>query len=257
MLEPMTIAHARVTRQPVSLMPWPGRERAVDAAERHARQGLTSRFLLSIGNEGTSLADNLRVVDGPNGPLGSGLSPVDVLRAGMSRAVDLALPLVVAAAWLLTLFGETGSPLWALWRPLLVIVTFTVVIQVAATLGTRSLAIGALITTIIVTAVAAFWVLSLPLVGLCAWWIAVNYIRRRQGRPLIGRAFLENRVHELGVVSAIALVLVVGQAAVGGIYWNPTIDRSGARAETGSPRHLRHPAGRIPASKRSDNSVPD
>ena len=144
----------------------------------------------------------------------------DVERAPR-RALMAVLPLCVMSAWVISSFADTGTPLWALWRPLLVTAAITLAVEAVAILLVRDWPRAALATLFVMLFLVGLWPLALGALIVPAWYYGVSRLRTRQGRrPLAPRVF-DSMVANAGLFSIILLAVVIVRAAAGGAFWNP------------------------------------
>ena len=123
-------------------------------------------------------------------------------------------PLFFAAAFVLVTFASTPDPLWVLWRPLAVVLLIAITVEIVAILLVRNRLGGAYAAAAIIMAVALEWVVAVPLIVLPAWWVAINWLRRRRGRPGLGAFPIAPISRAIAVVSAVIVVLAAVNVAI-------------------------------------------
>lgn len=146
-------------------------------------------------------------------------------------------PFAFAIAWLVSLFASSGVPLWALWRPLVVVVLGTTAAFLVSIAIVRRLSMASLLASVVVLGLTALWVLSLPIAATLLWWRAVNRFRAARGTPPIDRAFISQFSGNLGFASVALLSVVLVSAAVQGRIWVPPYRESRPPMEV-PDRHL-------------------
>lgn len=124
---------------------------------------------------------------------------------------------------MVSVHANTGTPLWAFWRPLLVVAAAVIAVQLVLSVATRRPAVAAFATSSVAMAAAGLWPLS-ALFGVAAVApIGVAAARRITGRAIVpaGASALFPRLAAFaGVVSLAALAFSVPQAAADGAYWD-------------------------------------
>lgn len=134
-------------------------------------------------------------------------------------------PLALSVAWLLAVFSSTGTPLWALWRPLAVVTILVVTLQSLMTAAFRQPRRAAWLTSGVAMSVAAVWLIALPLLATVAWLSFANVLRARRGRDPMPVALLDRLSMNLGFASLVFVALAAGQAVTSGAFWIAAHDR--------------------------------
>ena len=134
-------------------------------------------------------------------------------------AAGTAHPFALATAWVLALFASSGTPIWALWRPLGLAELTVALVLTLWILAVRHLHVAALAASVTVLAFCAIWVLALPLASVGAWWLLINLNRRRQHRPRLSTQIFTTVSVNLGVASIVLVALVVVQTSASGGFW--------------------------------------
>lgn len=155
------------------------------------------------------------------------------------RLIGLVHPIALATLWVVSVHADTGTPLWALWRPLLVTAAAVLVVQLALTAVTRRPRRAAFGASAIAMAGAGLW----PLAALFALAVAappvVAGLQRATGRAIVpaGASVQFARMGAFaGVASVVALAVAVTQAAAGGAYWDvPRPAASDVSPSAGAP----------------------
>ena len=125
----------------------------------------------------------------------------------------LLAPMALVAAMILFLLIDHSAPLADLWRPLLVALGVTLLVQAVATVATRSYLRGAYVTGVVVAIGLGIWALAGVLLLLPAWWWAVAANRRRTGRPPTRGFPLAWLARSGGIVAFVILLFSVVRVA--------------------------------------------
>ena len=120
----------------------------------------------------------------------------------------------------LVLLDGHSAPLSDAWRPLIVGVAVTLILQVAATLALRDRLRGTYVTAIIVSGMLGLFAVTGILLVLPVWWWAVGASRKRTGRAA-ARPFPMAWIGRAGAILAgVFLLLSIGRVAVA---FNPLV----------------------------------
>ena len=143
------------------------------------------------------------------------------MKAIVATAFRLVSPSALVVAMVLVLLDGHSAPLSDVWRPLVVGVALTLILQVAATLVLRDRLLGTYVTAIIVSVVLGLWAVAGILLVLPAWWWAVAANRRRTGRTAT-RSFPIAWIGRAGaIVAGVFLLLSVARVAAA---FNPLME---------------------------------
>jgi hypothetical protein len=132
----------------------------------------------------------------------------------------------------ISLYSQTGTPAWALWRPLIALLVGALAVEGMAYLAFRRTSAASLAACIVGLAFVALWVIALPILVVVLWFVAINRVRRGAGREEISTAFLERFASGIATISIVLIALVVAQAAVGGAFWTARQGFAADRPET-------------------------
>ena len=127
--------------------------------------------------------------------------------------------MALVAATIMFLLIDHSAPFGDLWRPLVLALALTAIVQAVATAITSNYLRGAYATAIVVSVSLGIWALAGVLLLLPAWWWAVAAIRRRSGRPPT-RAFpIAAIARAAGTVAFVLFLFSVGRVAMAFSPW--------------------------------------
>lgn len=132
----------------------------------------------------------------------------------MSGRAFLVAPASIVAAMVVDLSAQFSAPLSALWRPLLVVVVVTLVLQVVASFLMRDAQRGAYVAALLGSITLGIWAAAGILLLVPAWRWTVMAVRRRQG-PSTSEIVSLRTVASVGApIAFVLLLLAVGRASI-------------------------------------------
>lgn len=147
-------------------------------------------------------------------------------------------PVALAIAWVISVYATTGTPAWALWRPLIVVGATVATAHLIVALLSRRPALAALATSAGAMFAAGLWQLGVLLAVPTVVWLAdIAFSRWSFWRPWTFGSDVGRRASAAtGAVSLAFLGLAVWQAATDGAFWDvPRVTGATAESQPGAP----------------------
>lgn len=138
----------------------------------------------------------------------------------MTRLLASAHPTALVVTWVMSVYADTGTPVWALWRPLIVAVLLTITVQAGTTALIRHAALAAFVTSAVAMLATGLWLLA-AIVAVPPVLTAAFLALRRWPRV---RRLAFDLVPRLGGVAGVASIAALGStilsAADAGAFWD-------------------------------------
>lgn len=145
--------------------------------------------------------------------------------------------MALAIAWVISVYASTGTPVWALWRPLIIVGAAVATVQLIVALLSRRPALAALATSAGAMFAAGLWQLGVLLaVPTIVWLTDIAFSRWSFWRlRTFDRDVGRRASAAAGAASLAFLGLAVWQAAVAGAFWDvPRATAGAGESQTGT-----------------------